>query len=114
MTTINIKHFTPCRDHSKTTGYVMKVKYLCSNDTYESLHTDLNTHSNVPTMQRQISCFCAPRERVYRGMKPNGQEVRKRTKVVKAEGKSSYHYMLVFELEGFGGKLFPKNILKVT
>jgi len=88
----------------------MKVKYLCSNDTYESLHTDLNSTQ----MQRQISCFCAPRERVYRGMKPNGQEVRKRTKVVKAEGKSSYHYMLVFDLEGFGGKLFRKNILKAT
>ena len=42
-------------------------------------------------------------------MKPNGQEVRKRTKVVKAEGKSSYHYMLVFDLEGFGGnyETFP-------
>ena len=83
----------------------MKVKYLCSNDTYESLHTDLNSTQ----MQRQISCFCAPRERVYRGMKPNGQEIRKRTKVVKAEGKSSYHYMLVFDLEGFGGnyETFP-------
>ena len=33
---------------------------------------------------------------------------------MKAEGKSSYHYMLVFDLEGFGGKLFLKNILKAT
>ena len=57
MTAINIKYFTPCRDHSKTTGYVMKVKYLCSNDTYESLHTDLNTHSNVPSCKGRSHVF---------------------------------------------------------
>lgn len=39
-------------------------------------------------------------------MKPNGHEVRKRTKVAKAEEKFSYHYMLRVSSKGVWGDGF--------